>query len=80
MQIYVIDSADRRRLDETCVELRQLLDEEKLSGVPLLIFANKQDLISAAAPDEVSSRPAVLHMLRTLQALKLGQTQMVFDS
>eukprot|EP01031_Cornospumella_fuschlensis_P032711 gene32711-39546_t len=29
--VYVVDSADRRRLEETAVELQQLLDEEKLS-------------------------------------------------
>jgi ADP-ribosylation factor-like protein 3 len=52
--VYVIDSADSRRLEETGVELGQLLDEEKLSGVPLLIYANKQDLISALGPDEIS--------------------------
>ena len=28
--------------------------EEKLAGVPLLVFANKQDLLSAKEADEVS--------------------------
>ena len=45
-QIYVIDSADRKRFEETGQELQELLSEEKLIGVPLLIFANKQDLVS----------------------------------
>ena len=40
--IYVIDSSDRRRMEETGVELNQLLEEEKLAGIPLLIYANKQ--------------------------------------
>lgn len=53
--IYVIDSADHRRMEETGVELQQLLDEEKLSTVPLLIMANKQDLINAATADEISA-------------------------
>ncbi|KAJ8025466.1 ADP-ribosylation factor-like protein 3 [Holothuria leucospilota] len=52
--IYVIDSADRKRLDETGLELTELLEEEKLQGVPLLIFANKQDLLSAAPPGEIA--------------------------
>jgi len=52
--IYVIDSADRRRLDETGEELYGLLDEEKLAGVPLLVFANKQDLINAVPAAEVA--------------------------
>ena len=38
----MIDSSDRRRMDETGYELQELLDEDKLSGIPLLIFANKQ--------------------------------------
>jgi len=48
--IYVIDSADRRRMEETGVELQQLLDEERLSHVPLLVMANKQDLLNALSP------------------------------
>ena len=40
---YVIDSSDRRRLEESGSELAELLAEDKLGGVPLMIFANKQD-------------------------------------
>jgi ADP-ribosylation factor-like protein 3 len=53
--IYVIDSADRRRMEETGVELQQLLDEERLSHVPLLVMANKQDLLNALAPGEITT-------------------------
>jgi ADP-ribosylation factor-like protein 3 len=53
--IYVIDSADRRRMEETGVELQALLDEERLSHVPLLIMANKQDLLSALSPAEITA-------------------------
>jgi ADP-ribosylation factor-like protein 3 len=49
----VIDSADTRRLEETGIELNFLLEEEKLTGVPVLVFANKQDLAIAATPKEV---------------------------
>ena len=55
LQIYVIDSADRRRMEETGVELQQLLDEERLSHVPLLVMANKQDLLSALSPSEITT-------------------------
>jgi ADP-ribosylation factor-like protein 3 len=51
--IYVIDSSDTKRMDETGIELGQLLDEEKLEGVPVLIFANKQDLLNAATAEEI---------------------------
>lgn len=38
---------------KTGVELGQLLEEEKLGGIPVLVFANKQDLLSALSSDEV---------------------------
>lgn len=53
----MIDCADRRRIDETGVELQALLEEEKLAGVPVLIFANKKDLMNAMSPDEVDKFP-----------------------
>ncbi|VDN56316.1 unnamed protein product [Dracunculus medinensis] len=52
--IYVIDSSDRKRFDETGMELMELIDEEKLKNVPLLIFANKQDLVTAARASEIA--------------------------
>lgn len=53
--IYVVDSADRRRMEETSVELQQLLDEEKLAHVPVLLMANKQDLLNALSPAELTA-------------------------
>ncbi|XP_011907065.1 PREDICTED: ADP-ribosylation factor-like protein 3 isoform X1 [Cercocebus atys] len=35
-------------------ELAELLEEEKLSCVPVLIFANKQDLLTAAPASEIA--------------------------
>mmetsp|Transcript_275 Transcript_275/g.260 ORF Transcript_275/g.260 Transcript_275/m.260 type:complete len:188 (+) Transcript_275:54-617(+) len=64
--IFVIDSSDRRRMEETGVELQQLLEEEKLAGVPLLIFANKQDLLSALSPSELTAG-LNLHAIRDRQ-------------
>merc|ERR1712061_295731 len=52
--VYVIDSSDRRRLEESGQELRELLAEDKLAGIPVLIFANKQDLLQATPADEIS--------------------------
>ena len=54
IQIFVVDSADKRRMEETGVELGQLMTEEKLEGVPLLVLANKQDLLSALSPAEMA--------------------------
>ncbi|KAL1235970.1 ADP-ribosylation factor-like protein [Trichinella spiralis] len=61
--IYVIDSSDRRRFDETGVELMELLEEEKLTNVPLLIFANKQDLVNAV-PASSLAEGLQLHTIR----------------
>lgn len=52
--IYVIDSSDKRRLEESGSELNKLLDEAKLQKIPLLIYANKQDLISALSSSDIS--------------------------
>jgi len=52
--IYVVDSADKRRLEETGIELGQLLEEDKLSGVAVLIYANKQDLMNAQEASEIA--------------------------
>lgn len=51
--IYVIDSADRSRFEEAGLQLSELLEEEKLQGTSVLVFANKQDLMNAARADEI---------------------------
>lgn len=61
--VYVIDSADRHRLRETGVELNQLLEEEKLSGIPIMVLANKQDLLSALSAKEIAEELG-LHAIR----------------
>ncbi|KAL3802855.1 hypothetical protein HJC23_007632 [Cyclotella cryptica] len=53
--IYVIDSSDQKRMHETSAELDLLLDEDKLKGVPLLVLANKQDLLNSISPEEISN-------------------------
>ena len=35
--VYVVDSSDTRRLEESSRELKQLLAEEKLAGIPTLV-------------------------------------------
>jgi ADP-ribosylation factor-like protein 3 len=51
--VYVIDSADRKRIQESGNELQSLLAEDSLTGIPVLIFANKQDLVHALTADEI---------------------------
>ncbi|RUP09771.1 P-loop containing nucleoside triphosphate hydrolase protein [Jimgerdemannia flammicorona] len=47
--VWVVDSADRIRLDDCRQELHSLLQEERLAGATLLVFANKQDLPGAVS-------------------------------
>ena len=53
--VYVVDSADEMRVQEVKDNLMELMTEELLAGVPLLVFANKQDLEMALEAPEVSS-------------------------
>lgn len=42
--IWVVDATDRLRIDDCREELHGLLQEERLSGASLLVFANKTDV------------------------------------
>eukprot|EP00455_Lapot_gusevi_P001762 TRINITY_DN10676_c0_g2_i1.p1 TRINITY_DN10676_c0_g2~~TRINITY_DN10676_c0_g2_i1.p1 ORF type:complete len:189 (+),score=56.17 TRINITY_DN10676_c0_g2_i1:61-627(+) len=61
--IWVVDGSDRKRVEETLSELTTILAEDKLSGVPLLVFANKQDLVTAMPPRELAETLG-LHTIR----------------
>ena len=54
--VYVIDSADRERLEVARQELELMLQEEELKGAPVLILANKQDLPNAMNEQEVRTQ------------------------
>eukprot|EP01147_Barroeca_monosierra_P000739 gene739-4031_t len=51
--IWVVDCCDKRRLDDCRKELHALLQEERLVGASLLIFANKQDLPGALSSEVI---------------------------
>lgn len=51
--IWVVDSADRRRMDDCKEELKNLLVEERLAGATLLVLANKQDLPGSLSAKEI---------------------------
>mmetsp|Transcript_22517 Transcript_22517/g.39805 ORF Transcript_22517/g.39805 Transcript_22517/m.39805 type:complete len:206 (-) Transcript_22517:252-869(-) len=51
--VYVIDSADQKRVSEAGDQLHELLENEKLYGVPILVLANKQDLLNALKPKDI---------------------------
>jgi ADP-ribosylation factor-like protein 2 len=52
--LWVVDSADIRRLEQCKQELLQLLQQERLAGASLLIFANKQDVAGALTSAQIA--------------------------
>ncbi|KAJ5437256.1 hypothetical protein N7445_005800, partial [Penicillium cf. griseofulvum] len=55
--IFVVDAAWHAQLDHAANELKLLLEHEhlrELRDIPLLVFANKQDLEGAKSPAEIS--------------------------
>lgn len=53
--IFVVDSADKDRIQEARYELRTLIDDPDLRDAVVLVLANKQDMPYAMSADEVSS-------------------------
>lgn len=51
--IYIVDSNDRERLSESRDELFEILNHDKMRGVPVVVIANKQDLPDAMSLSEV---------------------------
>merc|ERR1711871_937626 len=61
--IYVVDSADHENVEASGRELEDLLKKPALSGIPVLVLGNKNDLPGALNTDEL-----VEHMgLRSIQ-------------
>ena len=54
--VFVVDSSDDYRLDETTSVFKILLAEPKLEKVPILVFANKQDKSDALQPNEIMEK------------------------
>ncbi|KAI1690444.1 ADP-ribosylation factor family domain-containing protein [Ditylenchus destructor] len=54
--IFVVDSADRERIEEAREGLMYLICEDDLHGLPLLVFANKQDLPNPMSIDELTEK------------------------
>jgi ADP-ribosylation factor-like protein 3 len=51
--VFVLDSADKRRFEETGIELNKLLQDRALARVPTLILANKQDVLDALPSQKI---------------------------
>jgi len=53
--VYVIDSSDEGRVREADEQFAELLQDETLGNIPVLIFANKQDIGEALSPEEIEA-------------------------
>ncbi|KAK1962905.1 ARF/SAR superfamily [Colletotrichum sublineola] len=51
--IWVVDATDRLRIEDCREELHGLLQEERLSGASLLVFANKTDVNGCMNEQEI---------------------------
>ncbi|XP_039493408.1 ADP-ribosylation factor-like protein 3 isoform X1 [Drosophila santomea] len=60
--IYVIDCTDRTRLPEAGSELFEMLMDNRLKQVPVLIFANKQDMPDAMSASEVAEKMSLVQL------------------
>eukprot|EP01112_Ceratiomyxa_fruticulosa_P001025 TRINITY_DN109_c0_g2_i4.p1 TRINITY_DN109_c0_g2~~TRINITY_DN109_c0_g2_i4.p1 ORF type:complete len:182 (+),score=38.58 TRINITY_DN109_c0_g2_i4:257-802(+) len=57
--IFVIDSTDKDRIEESAEEFHKLLQEKDLQNIPILIFANKQDLPNPLKAAEIAEKMGV---------------------
>ncbi|KDQ65087.1 hypothetical protein JAAARDRAFT_146448 [Jaapia argillacea MUCL 33604] len=51
--VWVVDSTDRSRMMDCKEELHNLLQEDRLAGASLLVFANKQDIQGSMSDPEI---------------------------
>ncbi|NXG47759.1 ARL14 protein, partial [Psilopogon haemacephalus] len=54
--LYVVDSSDKQRLEESKEEFEVILKAESLKGIPVVVLANKQDLPGALNAEEITRR------------------------
>ena len=53
MLMYVVDASDSRRIEEAHQTFSEVV--QQLPGIPVLVYANKQDLATAKTPDDVAT-------------------------
>lgn len=58
--IFVVDCADRDRIDEAKQELHRIINDREMRDAIILIFANKQDLTNGIYSVLFSFIPATL--------------------
>ena len=59
--MFVVDSADKERLDEAQDLLEELLCNEELTGTPVVVVANKQDIEGITKMKNMPHCPNILY-------------------
>ncbi|NXQ35940.1 ARL14 protein, partial [Alaudala cheleensis] len=54
--LFVVDSSDKHRLEESRREFELILKNDSLKNVPVVVLANKQDLPGALNAEEITRR------------------------
>ena len=52
--IYVVDSNDKERIKENVIELQRILNLPESTNFPVLIMANKQDILTSFSPEDIA--------------------------
>lgn len=64
--IFVVDSNDRIKINRAREDLQKLIYNEKLRDLPLLVYANKQDFISAMSIGEIADKLGIQNIDKSL--------------
>ncbi|KAG5446288.1 hypothetical protein CRM22_009609 [Opisthorchis felineus] len=62
--IFVVDSADRDRIEEAKQELHRIANDREMQDAVILVLANKQDLPDAMRPEEIQERLMLTRLRR----------------
>ncbi len=54
--VYVVDSSDGERMDESCEELHSILNDDQMHNIHFVVIANKQDLPNALPCSQILDR------------------------
>ncbi|KAI1714505.1 ADP-ribosylation factor family domain-containing protein [Ditylenchus destructor] len=60
--IFVLDAADRARIDEARQELHRIINDREMKDAIILVFANKQDLPDAMKPNEIQDKLGLMRL------------------
>ncbi|CAI2351362.1 unnamed protein product [Caenorhabditis sp. 36 PRJEB53466] len=60
--VFLLDVADAERMQESCVELESLLQDEQIANVPVLVLGNKIDKPGAVGEEQLKWHMNIQHI------------------